>query len=244
MPLGIIANVLAVFIGGIAGTVFGKKLSQKMKDTLNLIFGLSAMMMGITSIMPMKNMPPVILAVILGTAIGVLLKLEDRINKGAVSMQKLISRFTKGPGKTDSASKEEYTASLVTIIILFCTSATGIYGSMVSGMSGEHTILFSKSILDFFTAMIFACSLGMVVSFIAVPQLLIFLAIFFLARVIFPLTNESMIADFKACGGMILLATSFRMIKVKMFPIADMIPAMIIVMPLSYLWSAFILPLL
>ena len=171
-------------------------------------------------------------------------KLEDRINKGAVSMQKLISRFTKGPGKTDSASKEEYTASLVTIIILFCTSATGIYGSMVSGMSGEHTILFSKSLLDFFTAMIFACSLGMVVSFIAVPQLLIFLAIFFLARVIFPLTNESMIADFKACGGMILLATSFRMIKVKMFPIADMIPAMIIVMPLSYLWSAFILPLL
>lgn len=29
----------------------------------------------------------------------------------------------------------------------------------------------------------------------------------------------------------------------KMFPTADMIPAMVLVMPLSYLWSNYILPL-
>jgi hypothetical protein len=51
-----------------------------------------------------------------------------------------------------------------------------------------------------------------------------------------------MIADFKACGGFLILATGFRMIKVKMFPIADMIPAMILVMPISWLWSNYILP--
>jgi uncharacterized membrane protein YqgA involved in biofilm formation len=53
-----------------------------------------------------------------------------------------------------------------------------------------------------------------------------------------------MIHDFKAVGGILLLATGFRMIKVKMFPTADMIPAMIIVMPISWLWTNYILPFL
>ena len=49
--------------------------------------------------------------------------------------------------------------------------------------------------------------------------------------------------NFKACGGFIMLATGFRMIKVKMFPIADMVPAMILVMPISALWVNYIMPL-
>lgn len=49
--------------------------------------------------------------------------------------------------------------------------------------------------------------------------------------------------DFKACGGFIMLATGFRMIKVKMFHIADMVPAMILVMPISALWVNYIMPL-
>lgn len=49
--------------------------------------------------------------------------------------------------------------------------------------------------------------------------------------------------DFKACGGFIMMATGFRMIKVKMFPIADMVPAMILVMPISALWVNYIMPL-
>ena len=51
-----------------------------------------------------------------------------------------------------------------------------------------------------------------------------------------------MIADFKACGGILLLATGFRMIKVKEFPVAEMIPAMVFVMPISYFWTAYVAP--
>ena len=53
-----------------------------------------------------------------------------------------------------------------------------------------------------------------------------------------------MISDFKACGGILLLATGFRMIKVKMFPTADMIPAMVLVMPISWFWVNVIMPIL
>ncbi|MVY85424.1 DUF554 family protein, partial [Escherichia coli] len=133
---------------------------------------------------------------------------------------------------------------LVTVIVLFCASGTGIYGSLDSGMTGDSTILISKSVLDFFTAAIFACNLGYVVSVIAIPQFIIFYILFLLAKFIYPLTTPDMILDFKACGGFLMVATGFRMINVKMFPVADMIPAMIVIMPLSWMWTNWIMPLL
>ena len=133
------------------------------------------------------------------------------------------------PNKNEYMSREEYMSMLVTIIVLFCASGTGIYGSLDSGMSGDHTILISKSILDFFTAMIFGGTLGMVIAAVAIPQCVIFLIIF---------------ADFKACGGFLLLATGFRIAKIHDFPVADMIPAMVLVMPVSWFWVNMIVPML
>ena len=53
-----------------------------------------------------------------------------------------------------------------------------------------------------------------------------------------------MIGDFKACGGFLLIATGFRIAKIENFPVADMIPAMVLVMPMSALWTNYIAPLL
>lgn len=144
-------------------------------------------------------------------------------------------------GQTDTADNS---AVLVTALVLFCASGTGIYGSIVAGMTGDHSVLLAKSILDFATALIFACSLGIVVSLIAVPQFFIFMALYLLAGMIYPLCTPAMINDFKASGGILLLATGFRMIKVKEFPVADMIPAMVLAMPVSYLWTNYIMPLM
>ncbi|MBR0408128.1 MAG: DUF554 domain-containing protein [Clostridia bacterium] len=233
MPIGVICNVLAVAIGGLIGAKAGNKLSQEFKEKLNLIFGICSMGIGISSIVLMQNMPAVVLALILGTIIGIVTHLGRRIENGGKKLASLI------PGQNNMDS-----ALLVTTIVLFCSSGTGIYGSIVSGMSGDHSILLAKSILDIFTAMIFACSLGMVTCLVAIPQFIIFMILFLCARLIFPLTTPTMINDFKACGGLIMLATGFRIAKIKDFPIADMIPAMILVWPISYAWAAWIVPLL
>lgn len=242
MPTGIIINSLSIALGGAIGALLGHKVPQRLKTELTAIFGTCAMAMGISSIILMKNMPAVIFSIIVGTSIGLLVGLGGLINRSAACMEKPISLLFKN--QKSSMPREEYMSLLVTVIVLFCASATGIYGSLDSGMTGDHTILISKSILDFFTALIFACNLGMVIPFIAIPQCMIFLVIFAAAKVIFPLTTPDMIADFKACGGIILLATGFRMAKLKEFPVADMIPAMVLVMPVSWFWANCIAELL
>ncbi|MFD1429581.1 DUF554 domain-containing protein [Lacticaseibacillus mingshuiensis] len=241
MPIGVIINAASVLLGGAFGAFGGKYLSQKFKDGLNMVFGACSMAMGIYSIAPMKNMAAVIFAVIIGTALGLAIHLGDWINRGAKAMQNFITRFIPTPSDIDQST---FDATLVTVIVLFCASGTGIYGALVEGMNGDATILISKSILDFFTAAIFAANLGYVVALIAIPQFVIFLILFVAAGLIYPLTTPTMILDFKAAGGMLMLATGFRMVQLKMFPTADMIPAMIIVMPLSWLWVTVIAPLL
>ena len=243
--IGILTNVFAVVIGGLFGAVFSSRLSTRFTTELNKVFGVCAMGMGISSIPLMENMPAVILALVLGTALGLILHLGDAIRRGGELMERPV-RFFLGAKTEDSdgTSREEFLSLLVTAIVLFCTSGTGIYGCLDAGMTGSSTILLSKSILDLFTAMVFACNLGVVTSLVAIPQAVVFFLLFFAAKAIYPLTTPLMIGDFKACGGFLLIATGFRIAKIQDFPVADMIPAMMLVMPLSALWTNSIAPLL
>ena len=242
MPIGVIINTIAIFLGGIAGALLGNKLPEKYKEQLNLIFGLCSMGMGISSIVLMKYMPAVVFALIIGTIVGLMFKLGDKVYELCSKLQKVMIRIV--PKKETNMSETEFLATLITVIVLFCSSGMGIYGSLSEGMTGDSSLLITKSILDFFTAAIFACNLGYIVSLIAVPQFVIFTALFLSASFIVPLTTPDMIADFKACGGFLMVAAGFRILKLKMFPVVDMIPAMILVMPFSWFWINIILHLL
>ena len=242
MPIGVIINTIAIFLGGIAGALLGDKLPEKYKEQINLIFGLCSMGMGISSIVLMKYMPAVVFALIIGTIVGLVFKLGDKVYELCSKLQKVMIRIV--PKKETNMSETEFLATLITVIVLFCSSGMGIYGSLSEGMTGDSSLLITKSILDFFTAAIFACNLGYIVSLIAVPQFVIFTTLFLSASFIVPLTTPDMIADFKACGGFLMVAAGFRILKLKMFPVVDMIPAMILVMPFSWFWVNIIIHLL
>lgn len=234
MPTGIIIDCLAVVLGGITGTLLKSRLSESLKDQMNNIMGLCAMCMGISTVVLMKNLPAVVFSVILGTLIGLTIHFGTGIQKG-------VSLVLNKVMKDVSA---DVINLMVTAVVLFSASGTGIYGSLDAGMTGNHSVLIAKAILDFFTAVIFACKLGKATSFIGIPQFLVLFGIFCLAKVIVPLCSEVMIADFKACGGFVLVATGLRIMKVKDFPVADMTLGMVLVMPVSYLWVTFLLPLI
>lgn len=232
MPIGIIINTAAVVFGSLSGSTLKCILPENNKQTMNWILGICAMGMGISSIFVMKNMPAVIFSIIAGTLLGTLLKLSSLFQKAVNAVLSHLIRDTN----------DTHTEIMLTAIILFCTSATGIYGALDAGMTGNHSILIAKAVLDFFTAMIFACQLGKALAFVAIPQFAILTILFLLSEIILPMTSEIMIQDFKACGGFLLLATGLRMMQLRAFPITDMIPAMVLVMPFSYCWTSWFLP--
>lgn len=178
--IGVIVNVLTVALGGVLGTVFSKKLSTRFTTELNKVFGVCAIGMGISSVPLMQNMPAVILAVVAGTALGLACHLGEWISRGGELMEKPIGKLLgeRNGDDEDGLPREEYLSLLVTAIVLFCSSGTGVYGCLDAGMTGNATVLLSKSILDFFTAMVFACNLGAVTSLVRCRRRRCFYAVF------------------------------------------------------------------
>ena len=195
--------------------------------------------MGVFFLNKLVNLPPIALAVIVGTIIGSLAHIEKHIENAGVKLRGPIEKIF--PTKGDAGiNAEDFTNQFIAVLILFCASGTGIFGALTEGMTGDATILFTKSILDFFTAAIFASALGYIIAVIFVPQLIVFIILFFAASFIMTMINPSMVADFTACGGIIMLATGFRLCGIRAFPTANMLPALLLVMPFSAAWQQFI----
>ena len=197
------------------------------------IFGLASLGIGILLVIKCANLPVMVLATRVGALIGEFCYLEKGINGAVAKAQQM---FMKQGKKT---THESFIQSFVAIIVLFCASGTGIFGAMHEGMTGDPSILIAESFLDFFTAIIFACPLGIAVPVICMPVLIIQLTLATCAALILPLTPPAMMADFSAVGGLLPIATGLRICGIKMFPVVNMLPALVLAMPLSAAWTMF-----
>jgi len=230
-------NAAAVLIGGTLGALMSHRLPERVRSSMPSIFGLASLGIGILLVVKCVNLPVMVLATLLGTLIGELCYVERGIGGGVNALRKLAQK--RNAVESASSAHESFIQSLVAIIILFCASGTGIFGAMREGMTGDPSILIAKAFLDFFTALIFATSLGFAVAIISVPMLVIQLTLATCATLILPLTTPAMMGDFTAVGGILLLATGLRICGIKMFAVANMLPALVLAMPLSALWTAF-----
>lgn len=234
VPLGPYVNGTAVAIGGLAGAFIGTKLPERLRTALPQTFGLASMGLGISMIIKLQHLPAVILALIVGSILGEMFYLEKAIGRVGTRAKGLIERIF--PAR-EGLTPEEFIEKFVAVLVLFCASGTGIFGAMNEGMTGNPDILYVKSILDFFTSGIFATALGYAVASVCLPQVAIQILLMFCATWIMPMTDPGMIADFSAVGGLIMLATGFRIAGVKPFPVANMLPGLLLAMPFSHLWT-------
>lgn len=229
MPIGCIANSLSVAVGGVLGASLRRKMPARLVDGLPGAFGFCSMLIGISMIRDLVNLPAAVLSMIVGTIIGELARLEDHINSGVRRVQ---ARLMRG-AQMDQNQMEDF----LSVLVLFCCSGTGIFGAMNEGMTGDSSILLAKSILDLPTAAIFAATIGIFVSVIALPQICIFLLLYGSAGLIVPLMTDVMMGDFRAVGGVITIVAGFRILKIKQVRLLNMLPAILLAPIFSALWT-------
>lgn len=235
--IGPYVNGAALLTGSAIGALLGTRINSNLRLRMPMVFGCASIGLGVAMIVKVKFLAPVVLALVLGSVFGELVHLEAGIQKAASHSKKFIERCTR---QTGEISQEEFLDKFVALLVLFCMSGTGIYGAMSEGMTGDSTLLIVKSIMDFFTAPIFASTMGLTIGALVIPQFIVQSLLYLGASHIMPLTTPEMLADFSACGGLIMLATGFRICGIKQFPVANMIPALIFVMPLSWIWATYL----
>jgi len=234
--IGPYVNGAALLIGSIAGGFIGPRISRDIRLHMPMIFGCTSIGISVAMIIKVQYMAPVVLAVILGTIFGELIQLESQIQKGANHARRIIEKMFVSNGELDQA---EFMEKFVALVVLFCFSGMGIYGSLHEGMTGDPTLLIIKGILDIFTGLIFASTMGFTVAILVIPQFLIETVLYWGAVLILPFLTPEMQGDFSACGGIVLLAIGLRICGTKNLPVGNMIPALFLVMPLSLLWSTY-----
>lgn len=226
IPWGIIISSGSVALGGIIGSVAGHHFPKDICEFLSRFFGIISIAIGVGLIIKAHSLSPVILSLLLGGIIGEALKLESRLE---TIPQILSGKNTEG----NSQFVERYTG----VLVLICSGSLGLMGAMTEGLTGDSSVMLTKSVLDLFGSAIFASTLGAGVALIAVPQIIIYLLLFCLSGFILPYTTEIMTADFMSCGGIIALATGFRIAEIQPIRVASLLPALILVMPISSLWN-------
>lgn len=158
--IGTMVNTVAVLIGGFIGLLFKKAIPKRLSDTVFKGLGLCTIFIGITGVFQEGvNTLVVIASVVLGAVIGEAVDLDKRINS--------LGKWIENKCKRSDTDKISVAQGFVSASLLFCVGAMTIVGSLQSGLANDHTTLFTKSILDFVAAIIFASSLGFGVLFSA-----------------------------------------------------------------------------
>lgn len=236
--IGPVANGVCIIAGALLGSMCGPVLSEAFRKKIMNVFSCITLGIGVTMLAKCDSLPPVVLALLLGTAVGELTRFEAGVMKAAF---KVASLFRRNGKSSDSASLPEtvFRDQFAVATVLFCVSGLGIIGAMREGLTGEASLLLIKGVLDFFTAMLIAASIGSVVGVLAVPQNGIQYILLFGATLLMPLISPTMFADFSACGGIIMLGAGLRQVGLVEVPILSMLPSLLFVMPLSALWKQF-----
>ena len=231
--IGVLVDSGSLAVGGLAGVFLGGWIPERVKTTLPLIFGVVTVAIGTTLTGKAAHMHVVVLALIAGAFIGEVCYME----KGLENVIRKSIAWSRFSGRNID---ENFIIQYVTLLSAFCFGSMGLFGAVQEGMTGDPSILFIKAVLDLFSGLIFGATMGVQVSFIAVPQFLILSGLYVSSGAIMSLVSPVMLQDFTSCGGIIFLATGLRFCGIKIFPVINMLPALVIVMPLSYLWNMFL----
>ncbi|MDD3193749.1 MAG: DUF554 domain-containing protein [Oscillospiraceae bacterium] len=225
--LGTWVNVAAVLVGGSIGLLIQKGLSQRLADTLMKGLALCTIYIGISGSFSGKDPLKLILSMVVGALIGEGLDLDGRIQRLGAWVER---RFSKGNSGVSIAE------GFVTASLMFCVGAMTIVGSLQSGLTGDHQTLFTKSMLDFVSSMIFASSLGVGVLFAAAFVLVFQGGITLLAGLAAPFLGEVVIGEMTCVGSVLIIGLGLNMLGVTKLKVMNYVPAIFLPVLLCLIW--------
>ncbi|MEG2936010.1 MAG: DUF554 domain-containing protein [Clostridium sp.] len=214
--IGTIVNTVSVIVGGVIGLVVKKGVSKRFSDIVMNGLALCVLYIGISGALKGHNTMVIIFSIVIGAIIGEAVDLDKRVR----DLGDVIEKKFKSGDKNVSIAEGFVTASL-----LFCVGAMTIVGSLQSGLTGNHEMLFTKSILDGVASILFAASLGVGVLFSAAFVLIYQGSITLLAQFISPYLSDIVIAEMTCVGSLLIIGLGLNMLNVTKLKIMNYIPA-------------------
>ena len=157
--LGTLVNAALIVIGSIIGRLL-KGIPENMKQTVMSAIGIAVVVLGIQMGFESDNFVLVIICLVFGGVIGEWIDLDKWLNRLGQYIEVKFGSKEKGGSIAQG---------FVTGTLIFVIGAMGVLGALNGGLRNDHELLISKGIIDGFTSIILAATLGIGVLFSAIP---------------------------------------------------------------------------
>lgn len=225
MPIGTFINIVAVLIGGVVGLLLNKNFPQKVQQIVFQGIGLCTLLIGMQMALQVKDPLILIFSILIGGIFGEIARLEERI-------ETLSTMLKKSVGSRD----EGFTQGLVTAFLIFCIGSMTIVGALNEGISGDRSLLLTKSVLDGFTAIALASTYGLGVLFSVIPMLIFQGGLTLFASQFGGLFGQTLLLQLTATGGILILGIGINLLELKRIKVVNLLPSLLIAILLTTLF--------
>ena len=216
--LGVLINVITVIIGSSIGLLFQKGIPQQVSHAAMVGLGACTLYIGISGSLSGKNTLILIASVVLGAIAGTLLDIDGAINRLA---QRVESQFHKEGANVSVAE------GIISATLLFCVGSMTVTGSIQAGLTGDNSLLITKSMLDLVSSMMLSSSLGIGVLLSAVPVLIIQGGLVLLAGLVSPVMSTGAINEMTCAGSILIIMIGTNLMGMTRIKVADYLPAIL-----------------
>lgn len=237
MPgLGTIVNVIAIVIGGVIGVCGGKLLNSKLTRVLTIACGAYVIYLGLSGVIEgalstsegqtvARNLIVIAASMLGGTVIGSAADIDGRINQFGIWLR----------DKTGNEGDRQFVEAFVSASLTVCVGAMAIIGSIEDGIAGDHSILFTKAMLDFIIILAMSASMGKGCAFSALPVGLLQGSVTLLAFFLAPLATAIALANISMVGAIPIGCVGINLVFNTRIKVANMLPAIVIAPALAFL---------
>ncbi|WP_010169412.1 DUF554 domain-containing protein [Bacillus coahuilensis] len=220
--LGSLVNAGVIVVCTLFGLLL-HRIPDRIKGTVMNAISLAVIVLGLQMSLKTENFIFVIVSLVLGAIIGESIQLEDRLNSIGEWIER---RFGNG---SDSSIAQGF----VTATLIFVIGAMSVLGALDSGLRNDHDVLFTKSIIDGFTAMILTSTLGIGVLFSAIPVFLyeggIALFATVINKIVPEVVMETFLIEMTATGGVMIFAIGLNLLGLTKIRAANLLPSLFVV---------------
>ncbi len=231
--IGTLVNVACIIAGGFLGVLLGTKLKDNLKQTVVSGLGLFTLVYSVSLFLATENALIVLGSLVIGILLGEWWRIEEGLNWLGMRLE---SKINKGNGGAVGSAR--FIKGFLTSTLLFVIGPMAILGSIQDGLTGDFNTLLIKSVLDGFTAMAFASTLGVGVIFSAIPVFIYQGSITLLALQVQKIATPEMMNELSATGGVILAGLAISSIlEIKKIRTGNFLPALLIAPLLVFIIS-------
>ena len=226
MPVGSIVNATTVIVGSVIGMLIRKSMPERIKGIIFQAVGLATLVLAMQmSLQEGGDFLILIFSLILGGILGEVLKLDMRLDVFGDALKSRIK-----------IKNDRFTEGLVTAFLIFCVGSMTFVGALNEGLSGDRTLIFSKSILDGFTSIVLASVYGVGVLFSALPLFIVQAGLTLLASQFQMLFPDALIVQLTAVGGVLILGIGLGLLEIKQIKTVNMLPSLLVVTLLTFVF--------